>query len=158
MSQRATSTIPIVLDALEDKLKEALKTSGDDGGQLPVYQGEAPTEPREHVEIGDVIGDAEQEWAALGARQKEERYAIGIYISTNHEKYGKTQRSAKDRAFEILAVCENALRASLDLGLVADQSLRYLEMKVATIASGGSPAEKGYLYEITWAVRVVARI
>lgn len=158
MTQQLTSSIPAVLDALDDGFTELLATRGVNGDEILVCQGECPDPPKEYLEIGDVVGNADQQWAHLGALTRDETYAVSITIVVQDDRH-TTQRAAKDRAFEILGFCETWLRENVTLGLTQTSGqFQRLEVQVATIGTLGEPAERGWRYVIGWAVKIDSRL
>lgn len=71
---------------------------------------------REWVAVGKIEW-SDDDWAAIGARSRDESYEIALYV--NVQKPGGTQREAEARVIEILTTIESALRANPTLdGLV----------------------------------------
>lgn len=105
----ATSTFPAVKAALVSTIDTA--TDAD----IQVNYGH----PGKHLEdesvvVGD-MDDGDQAWASLGARSREEQYSIKVDFLIL--KAFTTQQEATERAFDVLADVETALRANVTLGV-----------------------------------------
>ena len=148
-----TSTIPYATDALEDLFARTFANEGVTGGAVQVSQGLPRNTERERVQVGD-IDNAAQDWAAFGLNDRDERYQIDNWIIV--EKL-PTLRDAKDRAFTLLAVAEEALR--VDDPLLLRQVYDIFEVDISGILTArGGAQEEGFGYEIQFAVRIVAAI
>lgn len=120
-----TSTVPDVLDALKVLLEARKATPGSplaadtDPQRAEVVITTAPSGepvPFESIQLFGTGGD--QQWAAIGNRRRRETYTIraGIFI----KRLGAGEAKAKevrDRAYEILAELEDAIRVAPTLGL-----------------------------------------
>jgi len=104
----ATSTVPALKAAL---LSLLVARAGLSGVQV-VYGAPLPNPGREFVSLGGT--DGMQETAALGRLRREEEYRLTIYVSTIRE--GQGQQACTERAFEIAAEVENAVRSDPTVG------------------------------------------
>lgn len=72
------------------------------------------TDDPEETDTGQQAADMEQEWAALGARARDELFTI--YCVADGMTGEDTMAAARDAAFGIVAAVENLLRADVNLG------------------------------------------
>jgi hypothetical protein len=99
----ATSSIPTLKKNLQSLL--AARTQLHD--VLISYGPPLASPPREFIWLGDVEGD--QDWATIGGRVREETYDLSLLVSVVRE--GQDQQGATERAFDLLAEVEDALRS-----------------------------------------------
>jgi hypothetical protein len=104
----ATTTVPVVKAYLETLFKAAPGLTG-----VQVFRGHpGDTVQPELVMIGKVT--LEQEWAALGARRKDEAYTVAVTVQV--VQAGTDQDVVTERAYELVAAIEDALRNDVTLG------------------------------------------
>jgi hypothetical protein len=107
----ATSTIPAVKSYLVSALQATIGVlpSMLGAGTVQVTYGWPDNAEREHVYIGGTA-NSDQQWAALGAKARQEDYALELVIVVG--KPGSTQQEVTERAFTLLASAETALRTT----------------------------------------------
>lgn len=134
-----------------------LKSGFDSVTDVPVYFGPQRDTERECVWIGDVTTPGEQQWALLGAEQREERFAANVTVLASSPQY-QTPDAQITRAFQIFGLLETWLRSNVDLGLSA--TFRHLRAEVARVGVQQYPhADDGHpTVQVDFAVAVVARI
>lgn len=142
----ATSSIPRVKARLVERL-DAAEWSGD---RPQITYGWPRDEQRELVCIGGTI-ESEQRWVALGGRQRDEDYGLQVIVTVRRP--GLSQTQATDRAFVLLGVIEDVLRADPTLGL---DELFAVEVAQPRLAE--APDVEGFIAQVVTAVRVRARI
>ena len=127
-----TSKVPAVtaflLELFRRSLPEVQVSDGTPGATL-----EAET-----IVIADVTFS--QEWAAIGAKNRDENAEIRVVVYVR--KMGGTQTEANERAFELLAACELALRSDPTLGGLV---LQLGVVPVAHHKSMGDAAREAYI-------------
>jgi hypothetical protein len=106
---------------------------------------------RELVMVGGTV-DGEQTWTSFGPRRREETYRLELAVQVLRP--GLTQQQATERAFELLAVIEDVLRTTPDLGLGLE--LTVAELAVPRLREG--PDTEGYAAVVTAGVGIRARI
>lgn len=113
-----TSRAPAVIDALVALCGAAPGLSG-----VKVHDGPQPTsDPLKAVvcigwdgdEGNDEAVQSTQEWAGLGARSKDEALQVTCAAIAWHGS--TTNKPVRDRAYELVAAVEDALRANPSLG------------------------------------------
>jgi len=127
-------------------------------GVTPVVSYGPPASlEREHVIVGDT-GDEEasQEWAALGNRQREERYVIPITVHV--WRPGDDAREALERAMALTDTIAALLLAHPHLGFVGDDALAGSGVEMSQPLPSLGPDPEGYGCTVAIGVRVVARI
>jgi hypothetical protein len=143
------STIPLFKAALITALKQATWT-----GEPPqVCYGNPRNPTREDVIVGDTSqeGDDQQDWAAIGNRQRDETYALNLVIDVTTP--GADCQVAVERAFALFAVVEDVLRTTPTMG-VAGVVVGDLRQPVHI----ESQTDEGWVVSIESAARVQARI
>jgi hypothetical protein len=105
----ATSSLPAVKVALVSTIDTAT-----DADIQVAYGHPGKHLAAESVIVGDT-DDADQAWASLGARTRTENYSIKVDILIL--KAYATQQEATERAFDVFADIETALRANVTLGV-----------------------------------------
>lgn len=114
----ATSRAPAIIDALV-----ALCEAAPGLTEVTIHDGPQPTsDPLKAVvtigwdgdEDNDQAVDASQEWAGLGAKAKDESLLVTCAALAWHGE--TTTKPVRDRAYELVAVVEDALRADPSLG------------------------------------------
>jgi hypothetical protein len=143
----SSSSIPRAKAALFDLLSAAAWPAP----APTVSYGWARDIDREVVMIGGTV-DEEQTWASFGPRRRDETYRLKFVVQVTRP--GLSQRQATERAFELLAVIEDTLRTTPDLGLG-------IELTVAELADPRlreGPDTEGYAAVIEAGVAIRARI
>lgn len=110
----AISLLPNMIDALLAAFTTAV------GPSTPVYDGLPPasTADPEYLVVGDdgsgkVDSTFDQNWAALGKRAKDE---LGVVYCVVSVQTGDTVlKPSRDRAFQLIGLCETALKDNVDL-------------------------------------------
>jgi hypothetical protein len=147
----ATSRVPATIDALVALFTAAGLTTWDG----PLVTGDY--QPAIHVGYdGDPEGDfkavdADQEWAGIGAKSRDEEFDViccAITVSGNSDI-----RSAREAAFAMLAVVENALRVNPSLGQAPPFVAAYRPAAVHT-----EPTAAGWSVRAVFNVHVKTRI
>lgn len=146
-------------DSTIPEVKQALVTLYDgsatlDGWQVS-YGFPRGLLERDTVIVASSAPDGEQEWAALGARKRDERYEIEHFITAS--KPGRTQKEATERAFAGLSACEALLRANVTLGL-GGQGVIEVQISDVDFTEFHDKNVEGFGCQIKWGVRVHARI
>lgn len=109
----STSRIAAVIDALFSTLKSAVPTA-------QVYDGPWTARPnKDFITVGwvpdsEVEPTGEQDWAGLGAKQRNERLDIPGYVGSFRGPIALATR--RQQAVALLAAVENALRSDPRLG------------------------------------------
>lgn len=116
-----------------------------------VSYGWAREVEREVVMVGGTV-DEEQTWVSFGPRRRDETYRIKFVVQVTRP--GLTQQQATERAFELLAVIEDVLRETPDLGLGTE--LTVAELANPRLREG--PDTEGYAAVIEAGVAIRARI
>jgi hypothetical protein len=143
----SSSSIPRAKAALLDLL-----TSATWPGPAPTVSYGWPREiDREVVMVGGTT-DGEQEWVSFGPRRRDESYRIELVVQVLRP--GFSQQQATERAFALLAVVEDVLRTTPDLGLGIE--LTVAELAAPRLREG--PDSEGYAAVVTAGVGVRARI
>lgn len=114
----ATTTSKIA--AVEDALVAALKLRPGLAGVQVDIGPLGDENAREHIQIGVGVGasvSVQQEWGALGNRQRDESGVIHGEIYVKKPGAGASAiRAARDRAWELLAEVEEQLRDDYRIG------------------------------------------
>jgi hypothetical protein len=154
MAQQRTSSIPIVKAALVD-LFESLFAADED---LEVFYGPASGKAQQLVVVGGTAQNPEaQSWASLGDRQRSESYGLDVYIEI--DRHDTSQREATERAFEVLATIEAAVREDVHLGLAVQfRSLEAQVLSVPTFVEWPNADGQGYATRVDTAIVVNTRI
>lgn len=146
------------IDAALDKVLEvftaayALADTPPSQARPEVTEGAATgTLPRQWVMVGSARG--EQEWAAIGARRRNEDFTIEWVI--NVKEPGLTTTEARRRAFYLLGVGEAALRAEENVTL---QGVCAQGVEVRSPDYHAITTQNGFEAQITSAIRCKARI
>lgn len=143
----ATSAVPLVKARLlelvlaEPAFNEVQTVYGTPGRDLE----------RECLFVG-ATESWDQEWGALGARARNERFGLvfGIYVRSP----GQSQQEATERCFEILASFESLLRATPSLGL--SDTVRDVQVTFGRLDEW--PTDEGKHALVVGTVNVNARI
>jgi hypothetical protein len=153
-TQQRTSSIPVVKAALVELFERLF---ADDEG-VEVFYGPANGAAQQLVVVGSTAQNPEQQsWATIGDRQREEKFGLDVFIEI--DRHDTTQRVATERAFEVLATIEEAVRADVHLGLAA--RFRSLEAQVAavpTFVEWSNADKQGYAARVDTLIVVTTRI
>jgi hypothetical protein len=161
MSTGSTSTAPVVMATLEDALAAEPELAG-----VQVLYGDTAKADRENLIITGNIHWADESWAALGARSREETYTVDGYCQVRRP--GDTQQAALERSFELVAVVENTLRQLVQPGMgfstalnaafgAAKAQVTNVEFKPGK-GVGFPNANEGKAYQLDFEIRITARI
>lgn len=153
------STIPTVVDRLLVLLNAATWPTSADWPDVPQVTDSDPDEPeRQVVLVGDTFaeGDDDQEWAAVGARTRDERYAVNVNVMVMTP--GLTIGEARARAFALLAVVEQTLIDNVTLGIAATPNLQIIAVQLRQPTHRQGVLDEGRGCVIETAVRVTARL
>lgn len=146
-----TTTIPAVIGYLVDIFTDDTELGG---AGVEVVEGEN-TNPstREWVTVGDVT--SEQEWAALGAKSRNEHYSLQAGVAVTRP--GDERADARARVFELLARVETLLRATPTPAGTGVVHLEFggVEKYLSPFPQGD---DEGFTAGATFAIRVTARI
>lgn len=153
------STIPVVANRLLTLLTAATWPTSTDWPDAPqVVDSDPDTEERQVVIVGDTFaeGDDDQQWAVIGARTKDERYAINVTVKVLQP--GCSISEARNRAFALLAVVEQTLIDNVTLGIAptANYQIISTQLRQPTHQQGALDEGRGCVIET--AVRVAARL
>ena len=141
----ATSTVPATLKALTELL-----AAQDYPLRQPSVSLGLPRQPeREMVIVGNVSGD--QQWSAIGNQRRDETYTVDLYAVVLWPGY--TALEAMERAWEMFAVVETAIRDNVQVG-----GTGVLWNEIAAPTGDLTVEDEGYAYQVTSALRVRARI
>lgn len=148
------STIPTVATKLLQLLNAATWP-----GAKPQISDSDPDEPeREVVIVGDTDaeGENDQDWGTIGARTRDERYAMRLDVKVISP--GLSTSEARDRAFALFAVVEKVLIDNPTLGIDATPNAQLVQaqLRQPTHRQGAIDEGKGCVIES--AVRVHARL
>lgn len=131
-----TSSVPAVLNALVGA-SGAIRTAL---APVQVEYGEPIQKAREVVWVSGTP-DWDQQWAALGGRSREERYTLGLTIIAQSDAAATDHQTIVERAFELLADVETAVRGDIDLSLAGTGSSQF-----RSLTAEMSPAS----FELDW--------
>ncbi len=148
------STIPAAKAALVTLIAGATYPSGE---TVQVSYGEPKDRGRLAVIVGDTsgTGEADQEWAALGANNRDEHYVIGLNVIVNVP--GQSQQASAELAFAVFAAIEDALRDDPTLVTIGVDA-SYFSLQIRQPVHVEEATTEGFLTEVISAVRCVARI
>lgn len=154
MTQQRTSSIPAVKAALVGLFERLL--ANDD--KVKVFYGVASGNAKEIVVVGNTAPRPEsQQWATIGDRQREEDYGLIVFIDI--DRSDTTQQAATERAFEILAVIEEAVREDVHLGLAQQyRSIEAQVQSVPTFIEEPNADSRGYKARVDTVIFVKTRI
>jgi hypothetical protein len=151
------STIPAAKAALVTLITGATYPTLPSGETVQVSYGEPKDRGRLAVIVGDTsgTGEADQEWAALGANNRDEHYALGLNVIVNVP--GQSQQVSTELAFAVFAAIENALRDDPTLVTIGVDA-SYFSVQIRQPVHVEEATTEGFLTEVISAVRCVARI
>jgi hypothetical protein len=143
----ATSSIPRV----KARLVELLDAADWPDDRPKVSYGWTRDPVRELVVVGGTIERGDQTFVALAGRKRDEDYGLRVLINVTNP--GMDQQAATERAFDLLGVVEDVVRADPKLGLdeVIAAQINQVELNEA-------PDVEGFVAQVIAAVRVRARI
>jgi hypothetical protein len=98
--------------------------------------------------------DGRQDAAALGNRRREESYTIRVTCSSS--RGGEDQKAVRDRAFDLMAIVENAVRNDVTLGGVV--RVAQIAGSISLFQTDFETAADGVFAEVAFDVDVSARI
>lgn len=117
--------------------------------QTQILYGASPrTIEHESIEFGNIEYSPVEDWAALGARRKDETFSITVYVLVTTE--GLTQQEATERVYVLLGRVETVMRSNIQLNGVHWSAL--VPDEVAE-----QPSDTGYMAMAKAQVVVFAR-
>lgn len=105
-----------------------------------------------HGWVGDTDDESDQEWAALGARARDETYALRLVVVSAVP--GSSQQQATEDAFEMFGLMEAGLRANVTLGITGVLVAEIKGPRLDEYVNG----DEGFAASVASAARVRARI
>lgn len=148
------STIPTVAASLLSLLNAATWPE-----PTPQITDSDPEDPgREVVIVGDTYteGEDSQEWAAIGARSREERYALRLEVKVLTP--GLTVTQARERAFALFAVLEQTLIENVTVDVLSTPNRQVLQASLRQPTHRQGAIGEGQGCVIESAVRVHAKL
>jgi hypothetical protein len=153
------STIPVVVAGLLDLFNAATWPTSAEWPEAPeVADSDPENEKRQLVVVGDTFaeGDDDQQWAALGARTKSERYAVRIHVKILGP--GLDVSEARTRAFALLAVIEETLIENVTLAIPSTANYQIISVALRQPTHRQGILDEGRGCVIETAVQVAARL
>jgi hypothetical protein len=148
------SSIPTIADALLTLLNAATWPTSK-----PQISDSDPDQPgREIVIVGDTYAEGEdsQEWSAVGARTRDERYTIRLDVKVLTP--GLTVTQARNRAFALFSIVEQTLIENVTAAVSSTPSLQVVQLSLRQPTHRQGAIAEGQGCVIESGVRVHARL